>query len=260
MTITRGRREASAEEIRARQYIASRIKRLINEKGLTQLAVAKGSNVPQNTLSRYMNAKSTPKDEYLCKLAGFFNVDISYFKEEQTETTSTVSNEVLKLDKELHPDSHKEWISFGKKLLDEQKLEEKNQNTVDEPQIIYYTYDYYDQPASAGTGQYLNDVQVEQIELPVKIDADFVIPVYGDSMEPEYHSGDYVFVKLSVDLSSGDIGVFELYGDTYIKELVIDDSGACLHSFNTKKYKDIPIDADSDFRIIGEVVGSYSEK
>ena len=30
MTITRGRREASAEEIRARQYIASKIKELIN--------------------------------------------------------------------------------------------------------------------------------------------------------------------------------------------------------------------------------------
>lgn len=72
MTITRGRREASAEEIRARQYIASKIKELINKKGLTQLAVAKGSNVPQNTLSRYMNAKSTPKDEYLRRLADFF--------------------------------------------------------------------------------------------------------------------------------------------------------------------------------------------
>ena len=79
-------------------------------------------------------------------------------------------------------------------------------------------------------------------------------------MEPRYHSGDYVFVKLSVDLSSGDVGVFELYGDAYIKELIIDDSKAYLHSFNTSKYPDIPIDADSDFRVIGKVVGKYSEK
>ena len=77
-------------------------------------------------------------------------------------------------------------------------------------------------------------------------------------MEPEYHSGDYVFVKLSVELSNGDVGVFELYGDAYIKELIIDDSGAYLHSLNSK-YDDILVDADSDFRIIGEVVGKYSE-
>lgn len=167
--------------------------------------------------------------------------------------------EIIYIYNELKTPRQKKVLNYADNQLKEQKLEEKNQNTVNEPQVTYYIYDYYDQPASAGTGQYLNDVQVEQIELPIDVDADFVVPIYGDSMEPEYHSGDYVFVKLSVDLSSGDVGVFELYGDTYIKELIIDDSKAYLHSFNTEKYKDIPIDADSDFRIIGEVVGKYSE-
>ncbi|MDE7507653.1 S24 family peptidase, partial [Streptococcus agalactiae] len=124
--------------------------------------------------------------------------------------------------------------------------------------VELFSYNYYDHAASAGTGQYLNDVQVETIELPVDYDADFVIPVYGDSMEPEYHSGDYVFVKLSVELVDGDIGVFEYYGDAYIKQLLIHAEGAFLHSLNNK-YEDIPIDRDSDFRIIGEVVGSYRE-
>ncbi|WP_449461329.1 S24 family peptidase, partial [Streptococcus suis] len=129
--------------------------------------------------------------------------------------------------------------------LDEQKQKtlqntvENSKNTVNESQAIYFTYNYYDQPASAGTGQYLNDVKVETIELPIEVNADFVIPIYGDSMEPEYHSGDYVFVKLTYDLSDGDIGVFEYYGDAYIKQLVINDSGAFLHSLNSK-YDDIP--------------------
>lgn len=142
-------------------------------------------------------------------------------------------------------------------VLDYAETQLEQQNTVEEPQATYYTYNYYDHAASAGTGQYLNDVQVEKIELPVDYDADFVIPVYGDSMEPKYHSGDYVFVKLSVELTDGDIGVFEYYGDAYIKQLLINDEGAFLHSLNSK-YEDIPIDRDSDFRIIGEVVGSYS--
>ncbi|WP_449461492.1 S24 family peptidase, partial [Streptococcus suis] len=84
--------------------------------------------------------------------------------------------------------------------------------------------------------------KVETIELPIEVNADFVIPIYGDSMEPEYHSGDYVFVKLTYDLSDGDIGVFEYYGDAYIKQLVINDSGAFLHSLNSK-YDDIPVDS-----------------
>ncbi|CAM3452825.1 XRE family transcriptional regulator [Streptococcus pluranimalium] len=166
---------------------------------------------------------------------------------------------VLHLDCELKEPRHSEWISNGEELLKKQTAE---QNTVGNNVVQFpkrHSYDYYDQALSAGTGQYLNDVQVEQIELPVDIDADFVVPIYGDSMEPDYHSGDYVFVKLSVDLSDGDIGVFEYYGDAYIKQLLINKSGAFLHSLNPE-YPDIPIDADSDFRIIGEVVGKYSEK
>lgn len=54
-----------------------------------------------------------------------------------------------------------------------------------------------------------NEVQIETIQLYVKVDAGFVCPIYGDSMKPEYFSGDYVFVKLSVDLPSGTVGVFD---------------------------------------------------
>ncbi|MHA2694848.1 XRE family transcriptional regulator [Streptococcus agalactiae] len=146
-------------------------------------------------------------------------------------------------------------------VLDTAETQLEQQNTVEDSKntvVELFSYNYYDHAASAGTGQYLNDVQVETIELPVDYDADFVIPVYGDSMEPEYHSGDYVFVKLSVELADGDIGVFEYYGDAYIKQLLIHAEGAFLHSLNDK-YEDIPIDRDSDFRIIGEVVGSYKE-
>ncbi|EPU20717.1 hypothetical protein SAG0135_01205 [Streptococcus agalactiae LMG 14609] len=146
-------------------------------------------------------------------------------------------------------------------VLDTAETQLEQQNTVENSKDIVvelFSYNYYDHAASAGTGQYLNDVQVETIELPVDYDADFVIPVYGDSMEPDYHSGDYVFVKLSVELADGDIGVFEYYGDAYIKQLLINNEGAFLHSLNDK-YSDIQIDRDSDFRIIGEVVGSYRE-
>lgn len=159
-------------------------------KKITQSQIASATGIPQGTISRYISGKMLPKDEYLQKLADFFNVDVSYFKEEQTEIASTVSDEVLKLDKELHPDNHKKWIGFGNNLLSEQNSNEVSDTVVEFVSRIEQEYDYYDNPVSAGTGQFLSEVQKETITLPVEYDADFVVPVYGDSMEPEYHSGD----------------------------------------------------------------------
>ncbi|COH91494.1 phage transcriptional repressor [Streptococcus pneumoniae] len=160
---------------------------------------------------------------------------------------------------ELEPPKQGKVLNYAKRQLDEQENEEETKiNEVSEA-IRLYSYDYYDHPASAGTGQYLNDVRVERIELPVDVDADFVIPIKGDSMEPDYHDGDLVFIQTSVDLNDGVIGVFNYNGDAYIKQLVIDEDQAYLHSLNPE-YKDMPITPDTDFRIIGEVVDLYREK
>ena len=160
---------------------------------------------------------------------------------------------------QLAPPRQGKVLTYAEKQLNEQRNEEETKiNEVSEV-IQLYSYDYYDHPASAGTGQYLNDVRVERIELPVDVDADFVIPIKGDSMEPDYHDGDLVFIQTSVDLNDGVIGVFNYNGDAYIKQLVIDKDQAYLHSLNPA-YKDMPITPDTDFRIIGEVVDLYREK
>ena len=159
---------------------------------------------------------------------------------------------------QLAPPRQSKVLTYAEGQLDEQRNEETQPNEVSEV-IQLYSYDYYDHPASAGTGQYLNDVRVERIELPVDVDADFVIPIKGDSMEPDYHDGDLVFIQTSVDLNDGVIGVFNYNGDAYIKQLVIDKDQAYLHSLNPA-YKDMPITPETDFRIIGEVVDLYREK
>lgn len=158
---------------------------------------------------------------------------------------------------QLTPDNKKIVLRTSEQLLESQNEEEAKINEVSEV-IQLYSYDYYDHAASAGTGQYLNDVRVERIELPVDIDADFVIPIKGDSMEPDYHDGDLVFIQTSVELNDGVIGVFNYNGEAYIKQLVIDKDQAYLHSLNPA-YKDMPITPDTDFRIIGEVVDIYQE-
>ncbi|HFI0351839.1 TPA: XRE family transcriptional regulator [Streptococcus suis] len=240
--------------------LAYNIKEYRKSKKLTQKDLAVLLDVAPTAISAWEVGRNKPLMDKIEQMAQIFNIKKS---ELLGETPTTAPNSLVEQisDKvvQLTEPNQKNVLRYSSELLDRQNTVEDSKNTVSELQATYFTYNYYDQPASAGTGQYLNDVKVETIELPIEVDADFVVPIYGDSMEPEYHSGDYVFVKLSVDLADGDIGVFEYYGDAYIKQLLINEDGAFLHSLN-EKYKDIRIDRDSDFRIIGQVVDVYREK
>ncbi|MCK3956942.1 helix-turn-helix transcriptional regulator [Streptococcus suis] len=242
------------------------LKRLIENKYGSVRAFAVENEIPYTTMRSILErGVLNAKAETIFKICSILKIRPEAFgfllpeHPAPTEVPKTVSDDVLRLDRDLYSNNHKSWIRYGNALLDKQNTVTDSKNTVNELQATYHTYNYYDQPASAGTGQYLNDVKVETIELPIEVDADFVVPIYGDSMEPEYHSGDYIFVKLSVDLSDGDIGVFAYNGDAYIKQLRITDQGAYLHSLNPD-YDNIPITADTDFRTIGEVVEVYRER
>ena len=240
-----------------KQIMADNIKRLLKAKGLNPRQLAIALDFKYTTVNDWVNAKTYPRIDKIEMLANFFNVSKSDLVENKTEEIATTSP-VQAIYDQLTPPRQAKALTYLEKQLMEQNEEKTKINEVSEV-VQLYSYDYYDHPASAGTGQYLNDVRVEQIELPVDIDADFVIPIKGDSMEPDYHDGDLVFIQTSVDLNDGVIGVFNYNGDAYIKQLVIDKDQAYLHSLNPA-YKDMPITPETDFRIIGEVVDLYREK
>ncbi|MDS4720981.1 S24 family peptidase [Streptococcus pneumoniae] len=239
--------------------IGEKIKQYRLANGWTQQELGAKIGISKNAIGNYEKGFRSPKKNTMFDLANAFNVSIDdLFPPIQKDTPPTASP-IQSIYDELKPPRQGKVLNYAKRQLDEQENEEETKiNEVSEV-IRLYSYDYYDHPASAGTGQYLNDVRVERIELPVDVDADFVIPIKGDSMEPDYHDGDLVFIQTSVDLNDGVIGVFNYNGDAYIKQLVIDEDQAYLHSLNPE-YKDMPITPDTDFRIIGEVVDLYREK
>lgn len=250
------------------QIIAENITHFRKQRGITQKELAKEVGITASTMTDYMKLRSAPSFGVIQKLADYFGVKKSdidtTFKEESINSLSDapdlLTQQITNTARKLNTDNKKIVLRTSEDLLNEQKNEEKMKvNEVSEKVVQLYGYDYYDHAASAGTGQYLNDVRVERIELPVDIDADFVIPIKGDSMEPDYHDGDLVFIQTSVDLNDGVIGVFNYNGEAYIKQLVIDTEQSYLHSLNPD-YKDMPITPETDFRIIGEVVDLYREK
>lgn len=236
-------------------YIGAKIKEFRLKRNLTQKELAKLVSVGDTTIANYEKGFRSPKKDTMFDLANVFNVSIDDLFPPIQKGSSSNTSTIQTIYDQLAPPRQNKVLTYAERQLKEQNEEETKGNEVSEA-IQLYSYDYYDHPASAGTGQYLNDVRVERIELPVDIDADFVIPIKGDSMEPDYHDGDLVFIQTSVDLNDGVIGVFNYNGDAYIKQLVIDKEQAYLHSLNPS-YKDMPITPETDFRIIGEVVDLY---
>ena len=149
---------------------------------------------------------------------------------------------------------------FGKKAVNSVLAAEYERVLVShprKPRLRKLGIDFYDFPASAGTGNFLES------ELPEKIwvnesseaeQADYVIPISGDSMEPTFHSGDRVFVVKDDALEEGDIGIFIVNGDAYIKEL----GNKCLISHNTA-YKPIPLRSTDSVYCCGRVLGIVEE-
>jgi hypothetical protein len=248
-------------KVENKEIFANNLSFYMEQKGVDRNTLCADLDLKYTTVRDWLKGITYPRIGKIELLANYFNINKSDLIENKISTaqpSDSLLEEITNTARKLSPENKKIVLRTSEELLESQNEEETKENEVSEV-IQLYSYDYYDHAASAGTGQYLNDVRVERIELPVDIDADFVIPIKGDSMEPDYHDGDLVFIQTSVDLNNGVIGVFNYNGDAYIKQLVIDKDQAYLHNLNPA-YKDMPITPDTDFRIIGEVVDLYREK
>jgi len=114
--------------------------------------------------------------------------------------------------------------------------------------------DFYNYPASAGIGNFLENETPEELwvkDSPLSEKADYVISISGDSMEPTYHDGDLVLVEKCPTVSEGEIGIFIVNGDAFIKEL----GDACLLSHNPT-YTPIKLGESDSIYCCGRVLGA----
>lgn len=110
----------------------------------------------------------------------------------------------------------------------------------------------YDIPVSAGLGNYLDGGGYEMIEVEstVPSSADYAVRVSGESMTPRFVDRQIIFIHEQPTLSEGEIGIFRLNNDTYLKKL----GKNCLLSLNAD-YAPIPIGEHDDLSVFGKVVG-----
>ncbi|MHD0318586.1 helix-turn-helix domain-containing protein [Fusobacterium sp. THCT1E2] len=113
--------------------------------------------------------------------------------------------------------------------------------------------------ASAGKGAFAREEIIDYIKLPKKMfdKCDFATLVEGDSMVPKIEDGELAFIRKVDFLETGNIGIFYLNEEIFIKKFFLDNLTYTvkLISFN-HNYPDIVISENDDFRIIGRVIGS----
>ncbi len=176
-------------------------------------------------------------------------------------------NKLIENYEQLSDINKKKVIDYSDSLLKAQKMEEEQgylytgsleANTIVEfhpkPKSKILVLPYFRAGVSAGTGIFILGNEAEDdIELPALPEyetADFAIDVNGDSMEPDFSHEDIALVQRDAEMHIGDIGVFIVNGDAFIKEL-----GEKELISRNKAYKNIPIHEGDNVVCMGKVIG-----
>ena len=113
---------------------------------------------------------------------------------------------------------------------------------------VFYT------TVSAGTGSFWDGEDYEMYTSPdIPEEASFGVYVSGDSMEPRYHNEELIWIEQTEQLEDGEIGIFYLDGNAYVKKFQNNGNGTYLVSLN-KKYDPIPVTENNSFKIFGRVL------
>ena len=231
-------------------FIGEQIKKYRNIKGMTQQDIADALGESSGRViynwEKGIGRPDCDKLARLCDLLGVSADELIGCKSMSQRPTAT---EWDTLQKYRALDEH------GKEVVDYMINSEYKRVTAltRKPKPRMLKIDWFTLPASAGTGNILDSDLAEELLVPESTEAeqaDFVISVGGDSMEPTYHDGDKVFVEKCDAVDVGEVGIFVVNGDVYIKEL----GNQCLISHN-EKYKPIRIGENDSVYCCGRVIG-----
>ena len=229
---------------------------LCNQKGWSLSEFARKLDLPKSSISRYFNKSRQLPINKINLFSDVLGVSSEYLLGIQTIASdrNKTQNELLSVYNKLETKRQTKVYDFATEQLNEQN-NVVNINDYIEEETNWYEVKFYGS-ISAGTGLYLDDEQVETINFGVDMvpnGTDFCLKVNGDSMEPMFHDGDYVFIKRETDFRNGTIGAVIVNGEAYLKKIYITDNSIKLVSLN-KKYKDIIVTQDDNLKYVGTVV------
>lgn len=115
----------------------------------------------------------------------------------------------------------------------------------------------YNSPAAAGTPLYAES-NYEYVDFPITEipeGTDFGVRISGESMQPTIEDGSIVFVEKTVELHSGEIGVFMLNDSAVCKRLKLNAQGRVVALLSDNpEYDSITGYELEGFRVVGKVI------
>ena len=228
----------------------NRLKQARENKGYNQKQFAERLGVTPTRLNYWEKDKREPDVAIIKQIAQILDVSSDWL----------IGNNLINVDITLsanekqHIKKYRSLDHYGQKAVDSlMDIElERCSVVVELPRLI--TLPMADLPASAGTGQWLDEnahfEDIDVIETPQSKKANIIIKVSGDSMEPLYHDGDALLVQRKAEVEQGEIGVFIIDGCGYIKKLGHNE----LISVNPE-YNNITLTSDNAAVCFGKVVG-----
>lgn len=205
-------------------------------------------NISDKTINGYENNRSTPNADTFIALCEIYNAHfpITELKRLEDHGEKSLSENETDL-----IDQFRKLSEFDKKtiliLINRMVQSHSFKKTIQRPVFLM--------PASAGSGQFLDSDQYELVDFPEEVvppESNFAVRVSGNSMFPEFNDGSVVFVKQTKCIGIGEIGIFVVNGEGYLKKLGNHE----LISINPD-YENIPINRFDEIRVVGKVVGKY---
>ncbi|HAR6524958.1 TPA: helix-turn-helix domain-containing protein [Staphylococcus pseudintermedius] len=227
-----------------------RLKQIMSERKISQSELSRRTGIGRNSISDYLNGKYEAKQDKVFELAKALNVNEAWLMGFDISKNREIENSITSIYDQLTPPRQKRVLDFANEQLNEQnnKVLHINSHNVISEEVAVYGY------ASAGTGETL----IDGVEFTTQYNGhipnhDFALQVNGDSMEPMFEDKEIIFIDKTKQINSGQIGIFVIDGEAYLKKVFISDKGIRLVSLNSK-YPDLHFDSSHDIKVAGKVI------
>lgn len=245
-------------------FIINNLLLLLEKKGLKQADLCEAIGISSSTMTNWKNRGTDPPAKYIIPICEFLNIT-PYLLLANKESSPTID---LKADEQELIDIYKNLSTMNKGRLREraEMLAELEAPVIKEPAVIEdpeehetIFIEFSTLKVSAGSGEPLIDdsypdfIEVKKSNLTEN--ANFAVKVNGESMMPHFKNGDIVLVRSQPYVNIGEIGIFVIDGNGYIKERGDDR----LISINPR-YDDIYFEEGQDIRCKGLVIGTLEDE
>ncbi|XRJ98146.1 LexA family protein [Latilactobacillus sakei] len=191
------------------KIIAANIKKYIQQNHMTQKELAKAIGISPSTMSDYMNLRSNPSQGVIQKISTYFGILKSDIDTTYKVDINAKNSNILSIYNKLKPDRQEKVYKCAKYELEDQEEETKVIGFPERKRIIK------GRSTAAGTPI---DGDVEDSEAETTVvdreeiprNADEIITIAGDSMEPFLMKGEQAFIQYTPWVENGTAAVVSI--------------------------------------------------